>query len=339
MSQAIPPQAQLMDMLFAFSISRSISVAAQFGIADQLKDGAKSADEIAATLKLHPRSLYRMMRALAGAGVFHEDNEKRFSLTPLSELLRSDAPESLRHFAKFIADDAGFKTWAALPHSIQTGERAFDHEYGEFYFDWIANNPERGQIFNDAMTSMSAGAGAAVIAGYDFSGIKKLVDVGGGHGLLLAAILQKYPQMHGVVFDAPHVAAAAENLLTAQGVADRCTAVGGSFFETAPVGGDAYILKHIIHDWSDNECITILKHCHSAMADDGKVLIAEMVIPEPNIPFPGKNLDLEMLLFMTGCERTAEEYRALLDRAGFTLTRIVPTPSPYSVIEGVKKQD
>ena len=327
----------MMELLFAFTISRSISTAAQFGIADELKGGAKTADELAATLNLHPRSLYRMLRALAGAGVFHEDAEKRFSLTPLSELLRSDTPESLRAFARFFADDVGFKTWAALPYSIETGQRAFDHEYGAFYFDWLAGHPDKGKVFNDAMTSLSLGAGAAIIAGYDFSGINKLVDVGGGHGLLLSAVLQKYPQMHGVLFDAPNVAAEAHGLLAAQGVADRCTVEGGSFFETVPVGGDAYILKHIIHDWSDDECVTILQHCYKAMASNGKVLIAEMMLPAPNIPFPGKNLDLEMLLFMTGQERTADEYRALLDRAGFELTRIVPTPSPYSVIEAVKR--
>lgn len=337
MTQSLPPQAQLMDMLFAFTISRSISVAAQYGIADELKEGAKSADELAAKLKLHPRSLYRMLRALAGAGVFHEDQEKRFSLTPLSELLRSDVPESIRAFARFIADDVGFKTWAALPHSIATGERAFDQVYEKFYFDWLAENPEKGQVFNEAMTSLSGGAGVAVVAGYDFSGINNLVDIGGGHGELLSVVLQKYPTMKGVLYDAPHVAALAHDTIASHGVADRCEIIGGDFFASAPTGGDAYLMKHIIHDWSDDECVTILRHCHSAMTDNGKVLIAEMVLPEANIAFPGKNLDLEMLLFMTGCERTADEYRALLNRAGFVLTRIVPTPSPYSVIEGVKK--
>ncbi len=337
MTPAIPPSAQLMDMIFAFALSRSISVAAQFGIADQLKDGPKSADELAAALGLHARSLYRMMRALAGAGVFSEDADRRFSLTPLSDLLRSDAPESLRAFATFIAGDVNFTTWAKLPYSIQTGQRAFDHVHGDFYFDWIAQNQAEGKVFNDAMTSMSMGAGAAVLAGYDFTGINKLVDVGGGHGLLLAAVLQQYPQMKGVLCDAPSVVAEAGALLEESGVADRCETVGVNFFETVPAGGDAYIMKHIIHDWSDDECVTILNLCHAAMTDNGKVLIAEMVLPERNAPGVSKLLDLEMLQFMTGCERTAEEYRLLLDRAGFKLTRIVPTPSPYSVIEGVKK--
>lgn len=333
---AIPPAAQLMEMIFGYALSRSISTAAQFGIADQLKDGPKSSDELAAALGLHAGSLYRMMRALVGAGVFSEDADRRFSLTPLSEPLLSDKPESLRAFATFMADDVNFTTWAKLPYSIQTGQRAFDHVYGEFYFDWLGKHPADAKTFNNAMTSMSLGAGAAVLAGYDFTGINKLVDVGGGHGLLLASVLQQYPQMKGVLFDAPAVVAEAE-ALRAPGLAERAEAIGGSFFETVPAGGDAYILKHIIHDWSDDECVTILNHCHAAMADNGKVLVAEMVLPEPNAPGVSKFLDLVMLQFMTGRERTAEEYRALLDRAGFEMTRIVPTPSPYSVIEGVKK--
>lgn len=337
MSQQMPPQAQLMEMLFAFTLSRSIATAAQFGIADQLKDGAKSADELAAALKLHPRSLYRLLRALAGAGVFHEDNEKRFSLTPLSELLRSDAPESLRGFANMMADDLQFKTWAELPYSIEHGQRTFDHTFGAPLFDWYQQNPAYGQKFHAAMTSMSLGSSMAVVAAYDFTGINKLVDIGGGQGQLLAAALQKYPAMKGVLYDAPHVVATAHDLLQAQGVADRCEVVGGDFFASAPAGGDAYILKHIIHDWSDEECLTILGHCRDGMQTGDKVLIVEMVVPEPNVPDLSKFLDLQMLVVLSGCERTADEYRDLLDRAGFTLTRIVPTPSPYSVIEGVKQ--
>ncbi len=335
MNSDLPPAAQMMDMLFGFALSRSISVAAQFGLADQLKDGPKSADELAAATGLHARSLYRMMRALAGAGVFAEDGERRFSLTPLSDVLRSDAPESLRAFASFIANDVNFTTWAKLPYSIQTGERGFDHTYGAFYFDWIVQNPAEGKIFNDAMTSMSLGSGQAVVAGYDFTGIRKLVDVGGGHGMLLAAILQKYPDLQGVLFDAAPVISQANAVLEAAGVAERCELVSGNFFQSVPAGGDAYIMKHIVHDWSDDECVTFLSHCREGMTPGGKMLVVEMVLPEPNVPAPSKFLDLEMLLFMTGCERTESEYRALLERAGFTFSRIVSAP-PYSVIEAVK---
>ena len=337
MNQTIPPSAQLMEMIFGFALARSIAVAAQFGIADLLKDGPKSADELAQTIGAHPRSLYRMLRALAGAGVFEEEADGRFSLTPLSELLRSDAPESLRAFATFIANDVNFETWAQLPYSIQNGRPAFEHKFGMPWFPWIEQNPAQAKIFNDAMTSMSLGSGAAVVSAYDFSGITKLVDVGGGHGQLLAAILEKYPQMKGVLYDAPSVIAGAKEVLAERGIADRCETVVGDFFQSAPAGGDAYILKHIIHDWSDEECVTILGHCHAGMTPGGKVLIVEMVLPERNLPGVSKFLDLEMLLFLSGRERTEAEYRDLLARAGFELTRIVPTPSPYSVIEGVRK--
>lgn len=335
--QQAPPSARLLEMIFGFTLSRAIAVAAQFRVADLLRDGPKSADELARAIGAHPRALYRLLRALSGAGIFAEEADGRFSLTPLSELLRSDAPESLRGFAAMMADEVNFEMWAELPYSIQSGEPAAPHKLGMPWFDWLEQHPAKGKEFNDAMTSLSAGAVAAVVSAYDFSGINKLVDVGGGHGLLLASVLSKYPEMEGVLYDEPAVVRGAAEVLAAHGVADRCEAAGGDFFRSVPAGGDAYILKHIIHDWSDEECLTILGHCHAGMAAGGKVLIVEMVIPERNVPAISKFLDLQMLLFLTGRERTAAEYRDLLGRAGFELTRIVPTPSPYSVIEGVRK--
>jgi len=332
-----PPSARLLDMIFGFALSRSIAVAAQLGVADQLKDGSKTADELAQAIRVHPRSLYRLLRALAGAGIFAEEANGSFSLTPLSELLRSDDPESLRGFAALIADEVGFETWAHLPYSVESGKPAFPHKFGMPFFEWLGQNPAEASAFHDAMTSLSAGAVAAVVKAYDFSGINKLVDVGGGHGLLLASVLSKYRNMKGVLYDDPNVIRGAADMLTAHGVADRCECIGGNFFQSAPAGGDAYILKHIIHDWSDEECLTILGHCHAGMTTGGKVLIVEMVVPEPNMPGISKFLDLQMLVFLTGRERTEAEYGALLDRAGFRLTRVVPTPSPYSVIEGLKK--
>ena len=332
-----PPSAQLLEMIFGFTLSRSIAVAAQLGIADLLKGGPKSSDELASTVEADSRSLYRLLRALAGVGVFTEEARGRFGLTPLSELLRSDAPESLRAFASLMADDVTFEIWAGLPYSIQNGKPAAPHKLGLPWFEWLEEHPSKGKEFHDAMTSLSSGAVAAVLGAYDFSGITKLVDVGGGHGLLLASVLSKYPNMQGVLYDAPPVVAGATEVLQAHGVDERCERVGGDFLRSVPAGGDAYILKHIIHDWNDEECTTILKHCHSGMASGGKVLIVEMVIPAPNVPSISKFLDLQMLLFLTGRERTEVEYRELLDGAGFELTRIVPTPSPYSVIEGAKR--
>jgi hypothetical protein len=336
-TQAPPPSANLMQMIFGFALSRSIAVAAELRLADQLKDGPKSVDELAQTVAVHPRSLYRLVRALAGAGVFAEEPDGRISLTSLSELLCTDAPGSLRGFAEMMANAVNFETWAHLPYSIQSGKPAFPHKFGMPWFAWLEQNPNEGRVFHDAMTSLSLGAVAAVVGAYDFSGINKLVDVGGGHGLLLASVLAKYPTMKGILYDDPGVVAGAQEILTAHGVADRCETIGGNFFESVPSGGEAYVLKHIIHDWSDDECLTILGNCNSAMPRGGKVLIVEMVVPEPNVPGISKLLDLEMLLFLTGRERTENEYRTLLDGAGFEMTKLVPTPSPYAVVEAVKK--
>jgi len=324
-----------MEMIFGFTLSRSIAVAAQLGVPDLLRDGPKGVDELPRAIGAHPRSLYRLLRALAGAGVFAEEPDARFGLTPLSELLRSDAPESLRAFAGLMADEVNFQIWAELPYAIQSGKPAAPHELGMPWFDWLEQHPGKGKEFHDAMTSLSASAVAALLTAYDFSGIGKLVDVGGGHGLLLASVLSKYPNMRGVLYDTPTAVAAGAEVLAAHGVADRCETVGGDFLRSVPAGGDAYILKHIIHDWSDEECLRILDHCNAGMAAGGKVLIVEMVIPERNVPALSKFLDLEMLLFLTGRERTEAEYRDLLERAGFELTTVVAAPSPYSVIEGV----
>jgi len=336
-NQHLPPSAQLLQMTFGFSVSRAISVAAQFRIADYLKDGPKTADELAQLAGVHPRSLYRLLRALSGAAVFSEDSAGRFSLTELSELLRSDHPQSLRGFAELIADALNFQIWADLSYSVQKGTPAFPHQHNMPFFEWLEHNPAQAKLFNDAMTSLSAGAVVAVVEAYDFSGISKLVDVGGGHGLLIASVLSKYPSMTGVVYDDPKVVEGAEQVLRAHGVSERGELIGGDFFSSVPAGGDAYILKHIVHDWSDDECLTILGHCHKVMPVGARVLIVEMVIPEPNVPSIGKLLDLQMLVNLTGRERTAKEYGELLNQAGFDLQRIVPTPSAYSVVEGIKR--
>ena len=331
-NQAPPPAAQLMQIMFGIIPTLAIGVAAKFGIADFLKDGAKTADELATLAGVHSRSLYRLLRATASVGVFSEDAEGRFSLTPLAQPLRSDAPDSVRSFAIFYSDDWHMRVWAELNYSVQHGAPAFDRIHGQEFFPYLEENPVHAKIFNDAMTSNSAAACGAVLAGYDFSGINKLIDVGGGHGLLLSSIMGKYPQMNGVLYDAQSVIDGATGLIS-----ERCEAVGGDFFASVPAGGDAYIMKHIIHDWDDENSLKILRNCHKSMTEGGKVLVVEMVIPEGDAPSLGKFLDLEMLLFLRSFERTEAEYRALFERAGFEITRIVPTPSPYSVIEGVRK--
>ena len=335
--QPVPPPVQLMQMLFGFAASRAIGVAAELHIADLLQHGPKTAEELAAQTHTHARSLYRVLRACASISVFSEDEERRFSLTPLAEPLLSDVPGSLRAFAEMITTDWQYQTWAELTYSVKTGKPSFDKVHGMSSFDYFWSHEREGKQFNDAMTSNSAFSSVAVVNAYDFSAISTLVDVGGGHGFLLASILEKYPGVKGVLYDTQAVITEAEKLLTEHGVAERCERTGGNFFESVPTGGDAYIMKHIIHDWNDEQCITILKNCRSAMKEGGKVLIVEMIVPEGNEPSPAKFLDLQMLQYLPGCERTEKEYKELLGKAGFELARIVPTRSPFSIIEGVRK--
>ena len=335
MTPQLPPQAVLMQMLFGFAASKAIGVAAELGIADQLTTSPKTADELAAITQSHPQSLYRLLRACASVGVFSENEKHEFSLTPMADFLRSDAPQSLRDFAIMITDNVQFKTWGMLDHSVKTGTPAFEAVYNMPIFDYYAQNEKQGRVFNNAMTSMSMGSSMAALEAYDFSNISKIVDIGGGHGFLLASILQKYPNMQGILFDFPHIIEEAKPLLQNFGVSDRCELVGGNFFETAPAGADAYIMKHIIHDWNDEQCVTILKHCRKGIVDMGKLLVVEMVVPEGNTPSMSKLLDLQMLSVLPGCERTEAEYATLFAKSGFELTKIVPTMSPYSVIEGI----
>ena len=337
MTQELPPPVQLMQMLFGFAASRAIGVSAELRIADLLKNGSKSAEELAQHTGVHARSLYRVLRACASIGVYSEDNEKKFSLTPLAEPLLSDTPGSLRAFAEMITCDWQFQTWAELPYSVKTGKPSFDKVHGKSSFDYFWSNEKAGKVFNDAMTSNSAFSSVAVVNAYNYSSISKLVDVGGGHGFLLASILAKYSNVKGVLYDTPAIVAEAKKLLNQHGVTERCETEGGDFFESVPAGGDAYIMKHIIHDWNDEQCITLLQNCRKAMTDGGKVLVVEMVVPEGNEPSPAKFLDLQMLQYLPGCERTENEYRELFDKAGLTLTSIIPTMSPFSIIEGISK--
>jgi hypothetical protein len=337
MIQELPPPMRLMQMLFGLTTSRAIGVASELCIADRIKDGPKSVQELAAQSGVHARSLYRVLRACASIGVFSEDGEKQFSLTPLAEPLLSDAPGSLRAFAVMFTTDWQYQTWADLPYSVKTGKPSFDKVFGMPMFEYFGKNQKAGKEFNEAMTSNSAFASEAVLTSYDFSTASKIVDVGGGHGILLASVLNKYPHLKGILFEVPAVAEEAKGLIDAHDVANRCERISGDFIDSVPTGGDIYILKHILHDWNDEQCIAILANCRKAMAPRGKVLVVEMVLPEGNEPSIGKLLDLEMLLFLPGCERTEAEYRALFDKAGLELCRVLPTRSPFSIIEGISK--
>jgi hypothetical protein len=320
----------------AYWVSQAVYVAAKLGIADLLADGAQNAEQLAVSTDTHAESLYRLLRALASVGIFEEDHNHCFALTPLADQLRSDLEGSQRSLVLMMGEEH-YRTWSDLLYSVQTGEVAFDKSYGMPIFEYLSQHPDKGQIFDEAMTGIHGHETEQVLEAYDFAGIQTLADIGGGNGSKIATILERNPHMQGILFDLPPVIQRALPDLEARGLSDRCQAVGGSFFESVPDGADAYLLRHIIHDWDDENAITILTKCREAMHQDSKLLVIESVIPPGNDPFFGKFLDLTMLLIPGGKERTVQEYRQLFEDAGLMLSRVVPTSGEISVIEGERR--
>ncbi len=330
----MPPALPLADQLLAMAsgawVTQMIHVAAELGLAEALEAGERDCGDLADACGADADTLFRLLRGLASLGIFEETAPRRFGLTPLAELLRSDHPQSLRQFARMLGAEH-YLSWDDLLHSVRSGESAFRHRYGCSVFEWYERHPERGAIFDGAMGDFSRPETEAVLAAFDFSGFRQLVDVGGGRGDLLMAVLRAHPRLQGVVFDQPHVL---EPVAVPADLEGRLELAGGDFFATAPAGADAYLLKHILHDWHDDACRTILQHIRAAMAPGGRVLILEQVIPPGNAPFPGKLLDLNMLVMTEGGrERTPGDYALLLESAGLSLRRIHPTPSAVSVVE------
>mgnify|MGYP002622383574 CR=1 FL=1 len=328
---AAAPQ-QLDRMIAGSCISQAIYAAARFDVAGLLSAGPKSVAELAEATSTHPDALYRLLRALASAGVFAEISPRRFALTPLAELLRDDVPGSKRDLSLMMGDEQ-FRAFAEIDQGVRTGKTVFEKIYGMPVFDYLAEHPEKARIFDRAMVGIHGRDPEAILAAYDFSGVGVVADVGGGNGSQITALLQKYPAARGILFDLPHVIERARPSIEAAGLADRCELVGGSFFERVPAGADVYLLRHIIHDWDEAKVLAILRTCRAAMKPDSKLLIVESVIPEGNAPCVGKLLDLVLLLVGGGRERTAGEYRDLLARAGFELRQVVPTETEVSVIE------
>lgn len=332
----LPPGLALLQLIIGKWVNQAIYVAAELGIADRLKDGPRSAEEVAHACGADADGVYRLMRALGNVGVLEEQAGRRFALTPIGDFLRADVPGSMRGFARFTGYAPTWRAWGELLHSVRTGEPGVDKALGQNLFDWYASHLAESAIFDEAMTSISSTEAAAVADAFDFAGIGTLADVGGGRGFLLATILARHPGMRGILFDLPHVVAGAPPLLTEHGVAGRVRIESGSFLESVPVGADAIVMKHILHDWNDDACLDILGHCRAVLPKDGRVLVVEAVVPPVGQAGWAKLLDLEMLaLTPRGRERTAEEYAALLARGGFRMTRIVPTASPAAVVEGV----
>jgi hypothetical protein len=335
--QSIPPEAQLMQLVGGCFISQAVYVAAKLGVADLVADGPKTAAYLAEKTNTDERSLYRILRALASVGAFAENGEKTFSNTPMTETLRSDHPGSTRDMTIWLGEEPHWRVYGEMLHSVKTGKPAWDKVLREPVFPYLfETNKELGEIFNRAMTSFSHQSIHGVLAAYNFSNVKTVADIAGGYGHLLAAVLQKYPQANGVLFDLPQVLAGAPRMLDLHGVKDRVELVEGDFFTGVPVTADVYVLKHIIHDWYEDKCQQILRNIRDVMPEDGKILIVEAVIPEGNGPHMGKIIDLEMLVSPGGVERTADEFKRLLEDSGLKLNRIIETPSPMSIVEAVK---
>lgn len=324
----------LRRLVNGYQVTQAIHVAATLGIADLLRDGPRSSDELAAATETHGPSLHRVLRALAALRVLHEDDDGRFSLTAIGECLRSDAAEPVRGWADYVGRPAHFHAWGALLHTVRTGENAFQSVHGSDVWEYRAQHPEEGAAFDRAMTDTSRRANAHLLEAYDFDDFDLVVDVGGGHGALLAAVLSGHPRLRGVVFDQPHVIAGAADVLEAAGVADRCEVAGGSFFEAVPSGGDAYLLKAILHDWEDDDAVRILRSCRAAVVEAGAVLVVERELGGPNKSPDAKLSDLNMMVGPGGRERARDEFADLLSAGGFVLERVVPTAIGLSVFEG-----
>ena len=330
-----PPPLAMMQLLFGKQLTYSLSGVARLGIADHMDGTPKPVEDIAARCGAHAPSLYRVMRMLAAFGVFKEGPPRHFALTPVGELLKTNAPGSLRYMAMMFGEEFSTRAYEHIAACLRTGGDGVSEAYGKQIWEVLAERPGQCEVFQQAMTASTSVAAQAIVEAYDFSGITRLADVGGGHGLLLATILRANPKLRGVLFDRPEVVGSVPDDRFA-GCDGRIAIEPGSFFERVPDGCDAYLMKHIVHDWSDEHCRTILTLMRKKLPKDGRVLLCEMVVTDEPGPTPAKLLDIEMLVMTVGGkERTEQEFRELFAACGLKLNRIVPTGRPISVIEAV----
>jgi hypothetical protein len=323
----------MLQIISGFWISRAVYVIGKLGIPDLLAAGPKTAAELALATKTHAPSLFRILRALVSVGVLSSAEGGRFAQTPLSETLVTDAPGSLRWFAVSELGQEHYPAWGNLMHSVKTGEIAFDNFFGVDIWKYFQQNPEDAVVFNNSMSSVTAVTNEAITSLYDFSQFGTIVDVGGGHGGLITSILKKNPEVKGILFDSAEVIAGARPKIEAAGLADRVETATGDFFKSVPAGGDAYIMKWIIHDWDDEKSNTILRNCRNQMQPNSKLILVDCVVPETDEPHFSKFIDLNMLVMTGGKERTEEEFAQLLATAGFKLLRVIPTDQPFSIVE------
>ena len=327
------PQSVLVRLATCYRLSQMLHIVAKLGIADLLATGPKSCQELAQSTGTHATSLHRALRALARAGVFREEANGQFALTALAEPLRSDAPGLVHGYAMMQGEEWVWDAWGRAMHSVQTGEPAFNQLHGMDFFAYLDRYPDAAAAFNAGMTGRAAAADVSVADAYPFSNAGTIVDVGGGHGLLLSTILSEYPSARGILVDVPSVAVGAQERIIAAGLAERCEVIGGDFFTTVPSGAQYYLLANVIHDWDDDRASAILRNCAQAMDEGGRVLVIETVLPTGNDPHPGKIADLQMLVMTGGRERTEPDYRGLLEKSGFSSVRVLPTATAVSVIE------
>ena len=336
-STSVTPTQAVLQVIAGFWLSRCVYIAAKLGLADLLQDGSKTPAELAVLTGTHAPALYRVLRALASNGWLQEDSDGRFGMTALTAGLQTGAPGSLRALATTELGEEHYPAWGNLLFSVRTGELAFDDVFGMPNWQYWAGHPEHADIFNRAMSEMTAIIEPAVLSICDFTGAKTIVDVGGGRGTLISSILRAYPDARGIVVDLPHVIEQGRQLIATNGLQDRCELVGGDFFKQVPSGGDVYLLKWVIHDWDDAKATAILKNCHAAMPAHARLLLIEAPLPPANDPSLHKLMDVNMLVMTGGRERTEAEYRTLLDAAGFELTRVTVTPLELGVLEASRR--
>jgi len=325
--------ARLHELIMGFRATQMIYVAARLGLADELARGPQSAQALAARVGAAPQPLYRLLRALASLGIFIENDDGAFALTPLAELLRQDAPGSLKSTALLYGDAVFWGAYGQMLHSVRTGEPGFDRQHGAPLYAYLATHADTRALFQEGMSGFSQREIAAIRAAYDFSQFGTVVDVGGGQGALVVALLEAHPHLLGVILDRPDVAAGAQRLLGEAGLTPRARFVPGDFFQAVPREGDAYLLKSVIHNWDDAGAIAILKTCRAAMRADARLIVIERVVPGANVASEAKLFDINMLVVAGGQQRSADGHRAILQAAGFALTRIIPTDAPLSLIE------
>lgn len=331
----LPPQVQLIQMAVAVWAARAVYAAAKLGLPDLLADGPHSAADLAQATATDPAALYRLLRALASRGVFTEVGPQRFALTALGAALKSGAPGGARAAVLTLAGDWQWKAWDNVLFSLRTGKPALDATFGMPLFEYLAAHPDDGALFGEAMVGMHGAVGAAVVAAYDFSQLGSVIDVGGGTGTLLRTILNANPKLRGTLFDLPDTISEARISVAASGLSDRCVCVAGDFFKNVPAGHDAYVMAHVLHDWTDEQALPMLRNCRRAIPDGGRLLIVEAVLPPGDTPHHGKMMDLLMLTVTGGLERSAEQFSALVGAAGFKLLRVIPTATHQSIVEAI----